>query len=80
MNIHRRQYNYSQHVREQKASCFFGNKPKPVDIDKFGGILTYNYVNMRGLGQFRNSHLPKALKSHGHLPPLRLGIWQSAVR
>ena len=28
--------------------------------------------------QFR--HLLKALKSRGHLPSLRLGIWQSAVR
>ena len=26
-----------------------------MDIDKFGGILTYNYVNMSGLGRFGNS-------------------------
>ena len=24
-------------------------------------------------------HLPKALRSHGHLPSLRLGIWQPAI-
>ena len=24
-------------------------------------------------------HLPKALRSHGHLPSLRLGIWQPAT-
>ena len=46
-------------------------------------ILGRTSVTMRGLGRFRNSQhafLPKAIKSRGHLPPLRLGLWQSAVR
>ena len=47
-NEYKRQYNYSQHVLELYSKLLFQNKPKPVDIKNFGGILTCVYCFVTG--------------------------------